>query len=53
MINGPGPDIFIRSLDPAVEKRIRGLATTLLDYIQGAICPRIALEQMVRDGAGK
>ena len=31
-----------------IEKRIRGLATNLLDYIHDNICPRVALEQMVR-----
>jgi len=34
--------------DPAIEKRIRGVATRLVDYIEGAICPRIALEELVR-----
>ena len=38
-------------LDPGVEKRIRGLATTLTDYIRSSLCPRIALEQMVRESA--
>ncbi len=38
-------------LDPSVEKRIRGLATTLTDYIRSNLCPRIALEQMVRESA--
>ncbi len=37
-------------LDEGIEKRIRGLATSLLDYIHGHICPRIALEEMVRKG---
>lgn len=37
-----------RCVDAAVEKRIRGVATSLLDYVQGSICPRMALEQMVR-----
>ncbi len=35
-------------LDEGVEKRVRGVATALLDYIKGAICPAIALERMVR-----
>jgi NAD(P)H-dependent FMN reductase len=35
-------------LDKRVEGRIRGLATGLVDYIQGSVCPRMALEQMVR-----
>ncbi|MAE62584.1 MAG: NADPH-dependent FMN reductase [Planctomycetaceae bacterium] len=34
--------------DASVEKRVRGVATNLIDYIRGHICPRIALEQMVR-----
>ncbi len=38
-------------LDEAVERRIRGVATNLLDYIHDSICPRIALEAMVRSGA--
>lgn len=36
--------------DAAVEGRLRGLATSLVDYIEGAICPRISLEAMVREG---
>jgi FMN reductase len=39
-------------LDPAVEKRIRGLAGTLLDYIHRHLCPSIALEAMVRGEEG-
>jgi chromate reductase len=35
-------------LDAGVEKRIRGVATNLADYIRGSICPRLALESMVR-----
>ena len=34
--------------DDKVEKRIRGVATNLTDYIKENICPRIALEEMVR-----
>jgi FMN reductase len=30
--------------DAGTERRIRGAATSLLDYIRSAICPRIALE---------
>lgn len=36
-------------LDPVVEKRIRGIATNLVDYIRQNICPRIALEALVRE----
>lgn len=37
-----------KCLDPSVEKRLRGLARNLTDYIRQNICPRVALEQMVR-----
>ena len=37
-------------LDEAIEKRVRGLATNLVDYIHGSICPRVALEEAVRRG---
>ena len=40
-----------RCLDAAVEKQIRGVATTLIDYIHGSVCPRITLERMAREGA--
>ncbi len=33
---------------PYTEKRIRSAATNLIDYIQGAICPRITLEAITR-----
>ena len=35
-------------LDPKVEQRIRGAGTNLIHYIQQNVCPRIALENMVR-----
>ncbi|MFQ5961355.1 MAG: NADPH-dependent FMN reductase [Candidatus Methylomirabilales bacterium] len=41
-----------RCLNPAIEKRIRGVAKNLIDYIHANICPRVALEEMVRKGAG-
>ena len=34
--------------DPDTEKRIRSAATNLIEYIRGAICPRITLEAIVR-----
>ena len=37
-------------LEEAIEKRLQGTATNLLDYIRGSICPRIALEEAVRRG---
>ncbi len=39
-----------RCLDESIENRIRGVATILLDYIRGSICPRVALEEAVRRG---
>lgn len=38
--------------DPAAEKMIRGSATSLIDYIRGAVCPRITLEAMARQSGG-
>jgi FMN reductase len=35
-------------LDEGVEKRVRGLTRNLLEYIDNNICPRFALEAMVR-----
>ena len=40
-----------RCLDPPTEKRIRGVATQMLDYIHSNICPRVALEEIVRTGS--
>ena len=34
--------------DPAVEKQIRAVATSLEHYIQDAVCPRYSLEALVR-----
>jgi len=45
-------DVHGRPQDAAVERRIRSVATTLIEYIHGAICPRIALEAMVRETEG-
>ena len=38
-------------LDEQVEKRVRGVATHLLDYVRQSVCPRIQLERIVREGA--
>ena len=38
-----------RCTDPRTEKRIRGLARSLRDYIDQNVCPRVALERMVRE----
>lgn len=38
-------------LDQAMEKRVRGVATNLLDYLQQNVCPRMALEALVREKA--
>ncbi len=37
-----------RSLDPGVEKQVRSVATNLMGYIRDHVCPKFALEQMVR-----
>jgi NAD(P)H-dependent FMN reductase len=37
-------------LDPAVEKLVRGLGTTLLRYLEHNVCPRITLERLLREG---
>jgi hypothetical protein len=34
-----------------VEKLIRRVGTGLLDYIRQAVCPRVQLEQLLREGA--
>lgn len=38
-----------RCTDPAVEKRIRRLAESLTRYIDNHICPKVTLEEMVRE----
>lgn len=40
-----------RCLDVGVERRIRSVAANLIDYIQGNICPRMALEEIARGTA--
>lgn len=40
-----------RCRDGGTEQRIRGVATTLLDYIRRNICPRVTLEEMARRGS--
>jgi hypothetical protein len=40
-----------KCLDEHVEERVRKLATHLVDYIHENICPRVALEAMVRGEA--
>lgn len=37
-------------LDERVERRLRGVATNLIDYIHSNICPAVALEAMAREG---
>ena len=39
-----------RCRDEGVEKMVRGVATNLIEYIQGYVCPRVALEEMMRRG---
>ena len=36
--------------DARIEKRIRGVARNLIDYIHTHVCPHYALEEMVREG---
>jgi chromate reductase len=36
--------------DARIEKRIRGVAKNLVDYLHTHVCPRYALEEMVREG---
>lgn len=36
-------------IDAAMEKQVRGLGTSLLNYINRHVCPGIALEESVRD----
>lgn len=38
-----------KCLDPVVEKRVRGAATGLIDYLEQNVCPRITLERMMRE----
>jgi chromate reductase, NAD(P)H dehydrogenase (quinone) len=40
-----------RCLDDKVEARVRGVATSLLDYVHGHVCPKLTLERMVRGEA--
>lgn len=40
-----------RCTDQDTERRIRSVATNLIDYIRGSICPRVALEEMARRGS--
>jgi NAD(P)H-dependent FMN reductase len=37
--------------DPAVEKLVRRVGSGLLDYIRKSVCPRVQLEQLLREGA--
>ncbi len=39
-----------RCRDEVIEKMVRGVATNLIDYIRGNVCPRVALEDMMRRG---
>lgn len=38
-----------RCLDERIEKRIRSVANNLMDYIKSYLCPKVALEQLVRE----
>jgi NAD(P)H-dependent FMN reductase len=39
-------------LDARVEKRVRGIAAGMIDYIERHVCPAHSLEALVRAGAG-
>jgi NAD(P)H-dependent FMN reductase len=39
-----------RCLDADVEKRVRGVATSLVDYIRQTVCPAMTLERILRGG---
>jgi chromate reductase, NAD(P)H dehydrogenase (quinone) len=41
-----------RVLDPAMEKLIRNVATSIVNYVKHNICPGIALENILRAGPG-
>ena len=40
-----------KCLDEATDKQVRGVATNLMHYLQQNVCPRMALEAMVRERA--
>jgi chromate reductase, NAD(P)H dehydrogenase (quinone) len=37
-------------LDPAIEKHVRRVATTVLDYLGNHVCPKVTLERILREG---
>jgi chromate reductase len=37
-------------LDPAAEKQLRSLATSVMNYIHQNICPSVTLERLLREG---
>lgn len=39
-----------RCLDPKVERYVRRVATSLIDYIRQNVCPRVTLERVLREG---
>ena len=39
-----------RCTDEAVEKRVRSVATAMLQYLEDHVCPKYALEATVREG---
>ena len=39
-----------RVLDPAIEKLVRSLAKSVMDYIHQNVCPAVTLERLLRDG---
>lgn len=41
-----------RCKEPAVERLVRGVGVSLVDYIHQHLCPRVTLERLLREGAG-
>ncbi|MGE3176654.1 MAG: NADPH-dependent FMN reductase [Vicinamibacterales bacterium] len=40
-----------RCSDPAIEKLVRGVGLSLVDYIRQNLCPRVTLERLLREGS--
>ena len=37
--------------NPGIETSIRGVASNVMEYIHGTVCPRVTLERLMRQGA--
>ena len=40
-----------RITNPGIETTIRGVASNVMEYIHGNVCPRVTLERLMRQGA--